>query len=376
MFDEEKSCGRRAGDRAHGRSRARVQGRDRLSRARGGRLHRRPQDRGLRPLRPSAAAHSSRRSSDHLRHISEDTSHAVAGAHLPTWRPTSSLDTAPFVVINLDKVDVIYARDTRRPKPAADAATRPARPARHRPPADARRPVHGRAAAAHGALRLLGRRRARRGRCPSTARPRVYVAYEELAASAHGRRHDDLSQHACCCAAPRRSWSTPASTCNTSRSCRALEVPRPGRRRPRLHRPHPRPLRPRRRLRRRARPGGRARARARRPRPAHGGRHRCRASGCGCSRATRASWRTGHHLGAHAGPHRGRRVLPRRRPPTAWSCSTGDTIGPLRARLRTQWSPAPAPGPDPVLAVVVARDRARGARRCSCRARAAVSPSS
>ena len=56
-----------------------------------------------------------------------------------------------------------------------------------------------------------------------------------------------------------------------------------------------------------------------------------------------------HHLGTHAGPHRGRRVLQGRRPPTASWCSTGDTIGPLRDDYERVVAGVD-PGPDPILA--------------------------
>ena len=54
---------------------------------------------------------TSRRASDHLRHIGEDRL-TLSRARIYRQATDELLDTAPFVVINLDKVDVIYARDT------------------------------------------------------------------------------------------------------------------------------------------------------------------------------------------------------------------------------------------------------------------------
>ena len=53
---------------------------------------------------------TSRRASDHLRHIGEDRL-TLSRARIYRQATDELLDTAPFVVVNLDKVDVIYARD-------------------------------------------------------------------------------------------------------------------------------------------------------------------------------------------------------------------------------------------------------------------------
>jgi hypothetical protein len=57
--------------------------------------------------------HSSRRSSDHLRHISDDKL-TLSRASIYRVATDELVETAPFVVINLDRVEVFYARDVPR----------------------------------------------------------------------------------------------------------------------------------------------------------------------------------------------------------------------------------------------------------------------
>ena len=54
--------------------------------------------------------HTSRRSSDHLRHIT-DTKLTLSRASIYRAATDELIETAPFVVVNLDRVDVVYARD-------------------------------------------------------------------------------------------------------------------------------------------------------------------------------------------------------------------------------------------------------------------------
>jgi hypothetical protein len=60
---------------------------------------------------------SSRRSSDHLRHITDDR---LTLSRASIYRASSDelVETVPYLVLNLDRVDVVYARDPN----AADAA--------------------------------------------------------------------------------------------------------------------------------------------------------------------------------------------------------------------------------------------------------------
>ena len=51
-----------------------------------------------------------RRSSDHLRHIT-DPKLTLSKASIYRAESDEPIETVPFVVINLDRVDVIYARD-------------------------------------------------------------------------------------------------------------------------------------------------------------------------------------------------------------------------------------------------------------------------
>jgi len=60
---------------------------------------------------------TSRRASDHLRHIGEDRL-TLSRARIYRQATDELLDSAPFVVVNLDRVDVVYARDAQD-----DAAT-------------------------------------------------------------------------------------------------------------------------------------------------------------------------------------------------------------------------------------------------------------
>ena len=54
---------------------------------------------------------SSRRASDYIRAFSDTPAHALQGAHLRQGQPRTWLETAPFIILNLDKVDFLYARD-------------------------------------------------------------------------------------------------------------------------------------------------------------------------------------------------------------------------------------------------------------------------
>ena len=58
----------------------------------------------------SHGRHTARRSSDHLRHIT-DTKLTLSRASIYRVATDELIETAPFVVINLDRVDVVYARD-------------------------------------------------------------------------------------------------------------------------------------------------------------------------------------------------------------------------------------------------------------------------
>jgi len=53
---------------------------------------------------------TSRRASDHLRHIGEERL-TLSRARIYRQATDELLDSAPFVVVNLDRVDVVYARD-------------------------------------------------------------------------------------------------------------------------------------------------------------------------------------------------------------------------------------------------------------------------
>ncbi len=62
---------------------------------------------------------SSRRSSDHLRHVTDDR---LTLSRASIYRVSSDelIETVPYLVLNLDRVDVVYARDPNGPD-AADA---------------------------------------------------------------------------------------------------------------------------------------------------------------------------------------------------------------------------------------------------------------
>jgi hypothetical protein len=57
--------------------------------------------------------HTAQRASDHLRHIT-DAKLTLSRASIYRAATDEPIDTAPFVVINLDRVDVVYARDVPR----------------------------------------------------------------------------------------------------------------------------------------------------------------------------------------------------------------------------------------------------------------------
>ena len=67
---------------------------------------------------------TSRRASDHLRHIGEDRL-TLSRARIYRQATNELLDTAPFVVVNLERVDVIYARDAQDVPDAAEAGAAP-----------------------------------------------------------------------------------------------------------------------------------------------------------------------------------------------------------------------------------------------------------
>jgi hypothetical protein len=64
---------------------------------------------------------SSRRASDYIRAFS-DTKMTLADVRIYSRDRLEIIDTAPFVVLNLEKVDLIYARDEDE-KRGADAAS-------------------------------------------------------------------------------------------------------------------------------------------------------------------------------------------------------------------------------------------------------------
>ena len=65
-----------------------------------------------------------RRSSDHLRHIT-DPKLTLSKASIYRAASDEPIETVPFVVINLDRVDIIYARDA-APEGQGMAAAAPA----------------------------------------------------------------------------------------------------------------------------------------------------------------------------------------------------------------------------------------------------------
>ena len=64
---------------------------------------------------------TSRRASDHLRHIGEDRL-TLSRARIYRQATDELLDSAPFVVVNLSRVDVVYARDAQDASGAAAEA--------------------------------------------------------------------------------------------------------------------------------------------------------------------------------------------------------------------------------------------------------------
>jgi hypothetical protein len=67
---------------------------------------------------------SSRRASDYIRAFS-DTKMTLADVRIYSRDRLEIIDTAPFVVLNLEKVDLIYARDDEEPAGATHAAAPP-----------------------------------------------------------------------------------------------------------------------------------------------------------------------------------------------------------------------------------------------------------
>ena len=70
---------------------------------------------------------TSRRASDHLRHITDDRL-TLSRASIYRHATGELLETVPFVVVNLARIDVIYAHDAQEPA-AASAPADPATPA-------------------------------------------------------------------------------------------------------------------------------------------------------------------------------------------------------------------------------------------------------
>jgi hypothetical protein len=64
---------------------------------------------------------SSRRSSDHLRHITDDRL-TLSRASIYRAATDELVETVPYLVLNLDRVDVVYARDPNGPADGAAAA--------------------------------------------------------------------------------------------------------------------------------------------------------------------------------------------------------------------------------------------------------------
>ena len=64
---------------------------------------------------------TSRRASDHLRHIGEERL-TLSRARIYRQATDELLDSAPFVVVNLDRVDVVYARDAQDESAAQQGA--------------------------------------------------------------------------------------------------------------------------------------------------------------------------------------------------------------------------------------------------------------
>ena len=63
---------------------------------------------------------SSRRASDYIRAFS-DTRMTLSDVRIYSRERSEIIDTPPFVVLNLDKVDLIYARDDEETPPAGAA---------------------------------------------------------------------------------------------------------------------------------------------------------------------------------------------------------------------------------------------------------------
>jgi hypothetical protein len=64
---------------------------------------------------------TSRRASDHLRHIGEERL-TLSRARIYRQATDELIDSAPFVVVNLSRVDVVYARDAEDASSVADEA--------------------------------------------------------------------------------------------------------------------------------------------------------------------------------------------------------------------------------------------------------------
>ena len=324
----------------------------------------RPQDRGLRPFQPGGRM-TARRSSDHLRHIT-DSKLTLSRASIYRAATDELIETTPYVVINLDRIDVLYARDVPDDEAAAAAGARRRRWAAVYT-VDLLLPTARFAFAVDGGRVEVA---------PEHRSPEGYVALRGARRRTSCGRHDHLPQHGAAARAeddPGRPRHAPAERTRDQ----GARGPRPRRRRPRLHRAHARAFRPCRGLRRRARAGGHARARARRPRPGDGGRPAAaRAAAAAVGRQGRARWR--------ASPGSARRATPRAAcasgstPPAASWCSPATPS----ARCATTSSAsrrAPTPGPTRCLRHragdrVVARGDAHCRARAAFHAPAAVAP--
>ena len=183
---------------------------------------------------------SSQRPSDYLRAFS-DTRLTLSQVRIYQGHATDELlDTAPFVILNLDKVDFLYARE---PQDEGDAAGTPAGAAARDYAVDLLLPTARFAFCVEGDAVSC---------CPSTARRRRSRSTSELARPAPVVGMTTFPNTVLLRGA-RTILVDPGLPCRTQPVLAALEArgARPRRRRPR--RAHARPPRPRRRLRRRDR---------------------------------------------------------------------------------------------------------------------------
>ena len=159
-----------------------------------------------------------------------------------------------------------------------------------------------------------------RGACPSTARPRATSIYEELAAERPVVGMTTFP-NTVLLRGPKTILVDPGMPPAEPAGHQGARGPRAGRRRPRLHRPHARPSRPRRRLRRRAWRRWSSTSSSSTTPTGRWWPGCCLLPRLRLLSGDEGELAPGHHLGAHAGPHRRRRRATGSRPPTAWSCS-------------------------------------------------------